>query len=649
MDWYCAMTEHLLNKENIKIRNESFESVIQRLEKAVVTLYKALLLYQMKSACSYYRNQALDFLRSLANLDDWDGDLKSVTDAEVALKQDSDQYNNQYAKSLLGNLVKSADERQSLLRDIHLALWDYIALRKDMHMDDANTACFRDLFVVDPQYDMENIEKKKDKLLDDAYQWILHTEQYMAFTNWNNESVLPPCRLLWVKGRAGTGKTMLLIGVIRELSGQSAALAPRISHHFFQGTVDARNSATAALRSLVWLLLVQQPHLISYLQEKHKYAGSSLFTGDNAFLALSDAFKKMLKDPQLSPVYLIADALDECDQGLTDLVELIQTSLSLSEKVRWLVSSRPEVELNNSDTAGTLLELDTQNLERPVNAYIKHKLSALESRTGYNHSVLSSVSSEVRQRAENTFLWVALAFKELDSAEGWDAVGIIRKIPPTLSKLYDLMMTRIEDGSELNRQRCKNVLVATFLAYRPLSLDELAVVASLLPMMSRTIVEKCGSFLTVTGETVHLIHQSAKDYLKANFELRLQKDGVLQGHRKIVSRSLDAMSTLQRDIYGLQDLGLPIAEATTPGLDPLASIRYSCVYWVGHLCGIENGHYEVGLCDNGTIHSFLKEHFLHWLEALSLCRSMSDGVASMAKLEALLQVNLNSAFMSNRC
>lgn len=45
MEWYCALTEHLLNKKNIVIGDESFEVVLEQLEKAVITLYKALLLY----------------------------------------------------------------------------------------------------------------------------------------------------------------------------------------------------------------------------------------------------------------------------------------------------------------------------------------------------------------------------------------------------------------------------------------------------------------------------------------------------------------------------------------------------------------------------------------------------------------------------
>jgi hypothetical protein len=44
----------------------------------------------------------------------------------------------------------------------------------------------------------------------------------------------------------------------------------------------------------------------------------------------------------------------------------------------------------------------------------------------------------------------------------------------------------------------------------------------------------------------------------------------------------------------------------------------------------------------GSIHEFLKTHFLHWLEALSLIRSMSSAVATIEKLENLLAVSIHS-------
>lgn len=273
------------------------------------------------------------------------------------------------------------------------------------------------------------------------------------------------------------------------------------------------------------MILVQQPHLISHLKSKHDNAGASLFEDDSAFISLKDVFENILKDPKLSPVYLVVDALDECEQGLGDLKKLIFASLKISDGVKWLISSRPTVDLKCPETEGSLVELDSQKLHNPVNAFIDHKLSILKVRQGYTHGILEHLKKEISQRAENTFLWVALVFKELDKEDGYQivvdgmyALDIVRETPSGLSQLYDYMMDKIERGVRKDCEYCKNVLVAATLAFRPLTLSELRVLAQLPDSIPATIVRKCGSFLTVQNETVYLIHQSAKEYLQGNYE-----------------------------------------------------------------------------------------------------------------------------------
>ncbi|KJZ68649.1 hypothetical protein HIM_11961 [Hirsutella minnesotensis 3608] len=495
---------------------------------------------------------------------------------------------------------------------------------------------------------MKKIENKKDALLESTYEWIFDTEQYAGFTRWGDDGHDPdPSRLLWIKGHAGTGKTMLLIGIIRELESKPDSLAPRLSYFFCQGTDSTLNNATAALRSLIWMLLVQQPYLIKYLRKKYNDSGTALFRDSNAFFALRGAFWDMLKDPELSPVLFVVDALDECDRtnpGLNELIDLISVSISRTAKVKWIVSSRPEVavqaKLRNPVISKALIELDAQTLEAPVNAYIDHKLRALEGRDGYDTDTLAELSTEVRQRASNTFLWVALVFKELESVDGWDAVETINSTPAGLSELYDHMMDRIGKGKMHDPQRCKSVLTATCLAYRPLFLAELSAVAGLSTKINpRTIVEKCGSFLTVMEETVFLIHQSAKDYLNENFEDRLQRSGTAQGHADIGRRSIEAMSSvLKHNMYDL-DYGFKGEDMKTPEPDPLAPIGYSCVFWADHL--FESG--ETSSCkrqlsDDGAEFRFLKEHLLYWLESLSLLGKVPEGLRSIRKLLRIVQV-----------
>ena len=113
-------------------------------------------------------------------------------------------------------------------------------------------------------------------------------------------------------------------------------------------------------------------------------------------------------------------------------------------------------------------------------------------------------------------------------------------------------------------------------------------------------------------------------------------------HYDLFSHSLKLMfGTLKRDMYGLVAVGFPLDEVKVPAHDPLATMRYSCVHWVDHLSDSvisKSVRCEERLRDGGVVHTFLKARYLYWLEALSLCESMPAGVASMAKLNALLQV-----------
>jgi Ni2+-binding GTPase involved in maturation of urease and hydrogenase len=86
---------------------------------------------------------------------------------------------------------------------------------------------------------------------------------------------------LWVKGDPGKGKTMLLCGLINEL--QSSMSQSALLSYFFCQATDARiNSATAALRGLLHMLVTQQPSLASHIRKKHDHDGKAMFKDANA-------------------------------------------------------------------------------------------------------------------------------------------------------------------------------------------------------------------------------------------------------------------------------------------------------------------------------------------------------------------------------
>jgi hypothetical protein len=91
-------------------------------------------------------------------------------------------------------------------------------------------------------------------------------------------------------------------------------------------------------------------------------------------------------------------------------------------------------------------------------------------------------------------------------------------------------------------------------------------------------------------------------------------------------------SVLDQDIYGVGRYRTQTKGITAPKKDPLAPIHYSCVFWLDHLRDAIMP--KTGLSDEllRDVLAFLKKHFLHWLESLSLLRSLSAGTISVRML-----------------
>jgi hypothetical protein len=93
-------------------------------------------------------------------------------------------------------------------------------------------------------------------------------------------------------------------------------------------------------------------------------------------------------------------------------------------------------------------------------------------------------------------------------------------------------------------------------------------------------------------------------------------------------------------MYNSRHPEYPIGSVTPPDPDPLATVRYSCVYWIDHLRDCDSTRNATSdLQDDSFIARFLTSKYLNWLEALSLLGSIPEGRTSMLRLKSLLQVS----------
>ncbi|EGO54028.1 hypothetical protein NEUTE1DRAFT_124378 [Neurospora tetrasperma FGSC 2508] len=497
-------------------------------------------------------------------------------------------------------------------------------------MSEKDQKCLEHLRLTDPRDDKVRIEQTKGGLLQDSYRWVLDNAD---FQQWRDHL---QHRLLWIKGDPGKGKTMLLCGIINELD-QGNARHCNVAYFFCQATDSRINNATAILRGLIYLLIEQQPSVLSHVRKEYDRAGENLFKDANTWIALSRIFTNILRDPSLRTTYLVIDALDECvTTDLPQLLDFIAQQSSSGSRVKWIVSSRnwPQIEerlKKAADKVKVSLELNAESVAAAVNAFILQKVDYLKELKEYDPITKKTVQDYLCSNAQDTFLWVALVCQALEKVQKAFAVEKLRMFPSGLDALYARMR---EDMSQFDESDyCKHILAVVAIVRRPISLQELASLAELPNTICnnleflKDIIGLCGSFLTLREQTI---------YFAFDWIFPKGKEDV---HYIIFLRLLDAMSTtLRRDIYGLRAPGFPNDKVQVPNPDPLATVRYSCVYWVDHLrdsvSGTNTKRHDP-LQDN-VVYTFLKTKYLYWLEALNLLQAMPAGVVAIRKLEGLL-------------
>lgn len=510
------------------------------------------------------------------------------------------------------------------------------------HSETLNQACLRDLRISDSRDDKRRITETNGGLFEDSYRWILENKE---FKQWQDSQ---RHRLLWIRSVPGKGKTMLLCGIIDELTRLYGSAA-NISFFFLSSYRHTYQQCHRCSEGLDILLVEKTPSLLAHVRSQYEKAGKALFEDINAWSALSTIFRDILKDLSLNHVYLVIDALDECTIGLRPLLDLIVQESSAHPRIKWIVSSRnwPEI-IERLDVATQVapisLELNDSSVSEAVDKFIQHRVDSLARIKKYKENTRGAIYRHLLSNSQGTFLWVALVCQELSKTPRWYTLQKLKQLPPGLITLYSRMIDRIRKSEHAGI--CKQILGIISTVYRPITLSELT---SFIEGPDNDydnyealaeIIEICGSFLVLRENTVTFVHQSANDFLLQEAVHEIFPRGIAAKHYEIFTQSLEVMfKTLRRDIFDIKLPGFSIKDVKQRSLNPLSTAEYACVYWVDHLkCSERNKYYGLSLEESGRLNVFLQQKYLHWLEALSILGSISHGIQAMQILEMLIQV-----------
>ncbi|KAF8537817.1 vegetative incompatibility protein HET-E-1 [Trichophaea hybrida] len=477
--------------------------------------------------------------------------------------------------------------------------------------------------------------------------------------------------IFWLNGIAGTGKSTIARTVARTWYDQKRLGA---SFFFSNGRGD--------LGHATYFVTTLAAQLANILPSVKPYICAAIAHNPDIFRrGLRDQWEYLIFRPlsNLKDVLvfiLVIDALDECegDDDTRLILQLLAEAKTLNAvQMRVFITSRPEtpIRFGFRDMPGAahqdfvLHHISPSTIQRDISIFLEYQLEITRRDNDFPEGWPGSdCIKRLCQRASGLFIYASTACRLigdplLDPDQSLSSILQDNYIGQSPTGMLDKMYTRILMRSILgdhNKQyqeklsgEFKQIVGPIVILFDTLPVSMLA---RLLDLPVSTVLVRLRSLHSVLDVPqsdefpVRLLHPSFRDFLlhqkrssdtpfwihepKAHSELFLSCLRLMTKHLKRDMCNLRLPGALTSEIeYGLVETGLPL------------DVQYACRYWVHHL-----QRSNVELCDNDQVHHFLRNDFLHWLEALSLMGKMCDAVHIVKSLEAMLIVSILMSYVN---
>jgi ABC-type dipeptide/oligopeptide/nickel transport system ATPase component len=472
--------------------------------------------------------------------------------------------------------------------------------------------------------------------------------------------------MFWLSGMAGTGKSTIARTVARSLKEDGTLGA---SFFFKRDRVD-RATAAKFFPSIVKQLAVRIPQMIAGIQKAIE---------DDPAIAnktLPEQFDRLMLQPLLaidpgqavSSTVVVIDALDECEP--TEDVKFILNSLAkvitaTSIPIRFFLTSRPEQPIRlKLEQIGKryyqhtpLHKVHDDMTKHDITLYLKEKFSEIQQNP--EHSLPPAWPGDdqieiLAARAAPLFIFAATVYRFVADS-GFDPEERLQEFLTNssgskLDRTYRPVLKQLLADDKSEREKLiaefQKIIGVIILLADPLSVSSLA---ELLELHTSKIFLRLRSFHSVLiipsdfNSPIRTFHSSFHDYLldeETRNDTEISQFWVDKGekHELITRQCLNVMGRyLKKNICGLPSYGSNRTE-----IDPASiarflppALQYACHYWVYHL---NRSSAPARILDQALL--FLKEHFLHWLESMSILGLMSGTLDAVDTLIKWAKVSL---------
>ncbi|KAK0613581.1 hypothetical protein B0T14DRAFT_281888 [Immersiella caudata] len=357
--------------------------------------------------------------------------------------------------------------------------------------------------------------------------WVFTHDAYKAW----KDSMEPT--MLWIHGKLGSGKTVLIATIVAELQSVPAKTADMqdgarniTAYVFCKNDHPGSNTYEDIMGSVLQQIVSQlEPGCLFVSQlEDHLKLWDSAPDAD-ALDILGHSL------PSETPIYILLDALDECESSVGGETLIALNRFAMSRLVRVCCSTRTGAPV--SKRLHPLFPFRKFEIRMGTPAMIADMKEFVEAEfERHRHLRDLDVSTEKMLKdvlvgaADGMYLWLALQIHVLFPHDGTlisasDITQFLQNLPKGLWDALDRALDRVPDA-----RYGKRIFQLIMAARRPLTIDELRIAlhvepgntnwdTSSLPKDKWAIVPLCGGGLLDIDEednTVQFIHHSIYQY-----------------------------------------------------------------------------------------------------------------------------------------
>ena len=441
-----------------------------------------------------------------------------------------------------------------------------------------------------------NYRMAREKRHRDTGCWLLDSP---IFQDWKNRAHT----FLWLHGKAGSGKTILSSTAIRHLVEVKESSSV-VLYFYFDFQIREKQTLGSFLSSAVNQIFDRSSESFEIAEKVFKANNEG--RSKPSVRELKEALRQMLGT--FTSVYMVLDALDECEEK-ESLLEHLEDILEWNQEgVHIFATSRPHPDIEDSlnPIVTGKISLEENVVSSDIVRFVRDRLQNDAKLSKWSEDIRNEIENALTDGANGMFRWVVC---QLDAIRGCMKPKILRQtlqsLPKTLDETYYRMVKNIPEEHVEDARRILACLICSFV---PLDIAEVADTAAIVVegpphydtesrlLEPRDVLRICAGLVStvhsfrkyrlfdnnpVAIEELRIAHFSVKEYLVSSHAISAQRPVIALeerlAHETLVELCLACLYRCEKEDF--------FEEAHEPRtiLEIAPFAPYAASFWARHL------------------------------------------------------------------